>query len=457
MLNISENSIRDRVRVRDFRAHTLLQDHLPKRILRIALTTLICALIVLFLPWTQNINSKGFVTTRSPEQRPQAIQSVITGKLEKWYVREGDFVNKGDTIVFISETKTEYFDPNLVARTSEQMTAKAESIDAYEGKAGALQDQFAALQAARELKLAQTRNKIDQSLLEIETDSVNLVAEEAQLNIAQNQYDRINQLYEEGLKSLSELQEKFNKLQEAQAKVQAKRNKLLYRRQELANYRIDLNAIEREYADKLAKSRSDLQSARVDQLNAVAATSKLQTDLASYTLRQQLYYITAPQAGYVTKTLKKGLGEIIKEGTDIATIMPAEYDLAVEAYVEPLDLPLIRIGEQVRMRFDGWPAIVISGWPQASTGIFSGTVVAIDQFTNDKGKYRILVSPDDEEKAWPELLRVGAGVQTFVMLNDVPIWYELWRQLNGFPPDFYQEEAPKEEDVKLKAPIKSVK
>jgi len=24
-----------------------------------------------------------------------------------------------------------------------------------------------------------------------------------------------------------------------------------------------------------------------------------------------------------------------------------------------------------------------------------------------------------------------------VLLKDVPIWYELWRQINGFPPDYY--------------------
>jgi hypothetical protein len=40
---------------------------------------------------------------------------------------------------------------------------------------------------------------------------------------------------------------------------------------------------------------------------------------------------------------------------------------------------------------------------------------------------------------------VGSGASGIALLNDVPIWYELWRQLNGFPPDYYEmKEAPAE-------------
>ncbi|MGB5387644.1 MAG: biotin attachment protein, partial [Eudoraea sp.] len=39
---------------------------------------------------------------------------------------------------------------------------------------------------------------------------------------------------------------------------------------------------------------------------------------------------------------------------------------------------------------------------------------------------------------WPKDLRVGSGAYTIALLEDVPIWFELWRQLNGFPPNYYQ-------------------
>jgi adhesin transport system membrane fusion protein len=118
--------------------------------------------------------------------------------------------------------------------------------------------------------------------------------------------------------------------------------------------------------------------------------------------------------------------------------MPTNYDMAVETFVDPIDLPLIHKGEKVRIQFDGWPAIIFSGWPNVSYGTYGGEVVAIETFISPNGKYRILVAPDKEEERWPEALRVGSGAFTLALLEDVPIWYELWRRLNGFPPDYYQ-------------------
>jgi hypothetical protein len=170
--------------------------------------------------------------------------------------------------------------------------------------------------------------------------------------------------------------------------------------------------------------------------------TKMQVDLASYRVRAGNYYITAPQRGYITRAVKTGIGELIKEGEDLVSVMPARFDLAVELYVRPMDMPLINKGQPVRFLFDGWPAIVFSGWPNTSYGTFGGRVVAIDNFISPNGRYRILVGPDPEDAPWPDALRVGSGAVGFALLKDVRIWYELWRQLNGFPPDLYQQPAP---------------
>lgn len=458
MLNISENNSTKSLRTKDFKAFKVLRKSKVKRMTLYLILGLILSLVIsLFLPWTQNIQTKGYVTTRSPEQRPQAIQSVISGKLETWFVREGDFVEAGDTIVRISEVKSEYFDPNLIERTNEQVAAKTQSIQAYGDKVKALQGQYTALLASKELKLEQTQNKIQQTRNKILIDSIDLAAYQMNYEIAENQLERTKELHEKGLKTLTELQEKTLKTQAVNAKVNSQQNKLLNQKNVLSNLFIELNAVEREYADKLAKSQSDQQSALSSKLESVAATSKLKNKLGNYSQRQDLYQITAPQAGYITKTIKKGIGGIIKEGTDIATIMPAKYDLAVEAYLKPQDLPLLTIGNIVKLRFDGWPAIVISGWPESSTGIFSGEIIAIDQFISDNGFYRMLVSPVNTDRQWPEALRVGTGADNFILLKDVPIWYEIWRQLNGFPPDYYDKKEKREKDIKRKAPLKSVK
>jgi adhesin transport system membrane fusion protein len=112
--------------------------------------------------------------------------------------------------------------------------------------------------------------------------------------------------------------------------------------------------------------------------------------------------------------------------------------LAVSLYIDPIDMPLMNLGQKVRVQFDGWPAIVFSGWPNVSYGTYGATIYAIDQFISSNGKYRILVKPDPNDHPWPNELRFGSGTKTMILLKNVPIWYELWRQINGFPPDYYK-------------------
>ena len=163
----------------------------------------------------------------------------------------------------------------------------------------------------------------------------------------------------------------------------------------------------------------------------------MENSFANYKYRNGLLFIKAPQDGFINKVLKGGIGETFKEGDKILGIMPSQYDLAVETYVRPIDLPLVHLGEKVRVQFDGWPAIIFSGWPNVSYGTYGAKVVAIENFTSDNGLYRILLSPDKEDHAWPSAIRVGSGAKTIALLEDVPIWFELWRQLNSFPPNYY--------------------
>jgi hypothetical protein len=200
---------------------------------------------------------------------------------------------------------------------------------------------------------------------------------------------------------------------------------------------MELMTLENEFQEKLAKSRSDLYSSLTMQYEAEGDLNKLQNMLSNYRFRGGLYWILAPQDGYITKATKTGIGEMIKEGEEIVTIMPGDIEIAVEMYIRPIDLPLIRPGNTFRFLFDGWPAVVFSGWPQLSFGTFGGKVVVIDNFANDKGMYRMLVVPDPNDIPWPEALRVGSGAQGIALLRNVPLWYELWRQLNGFQPDYY--------------------
>jgi multidrug resistance efflux pump len=408
----------------------------------------ILVLIALFLPWTQNISGTGNVTTLKPGQRPQSIQSVISGRLEKWYVQEGDFVNKGDTILFISEVKEDYMDPNLVQNTKKQVDAKKQSFQSYGSKVISLSEQIKAITNEKKLKKEQARNKIKQAILKIKSDSMDLAAVKTQLKIATTQFNRAIQLNKDGLKPLTDVEEKRLKLQEAEAKIITQENKLLSSKNELINAKVETNRIDAEYSEKESKAQSDQFTAMSNQYDTEAQVNKLQNQYANYSIRNGMYYIKASQSGYINRALQSGIGETIKEGTPIATIMPASFDIAVETYVNPIDLPLISKGEKVRVWFDGWPTIVFSGWPDISYGTFGGKIVAIENFISENGKYRVLIAPDKKDIKWPKQLSIGAGAKTIALLNNVPVWFELWRTLNGFPPNYYKPGTTKEKEKK---------
>lgn len=439
MLNISKNPLNKTVHLTGFKStDRVFHKRHYKHFNRFLLGATIFGFIVLFLPWTQNIRGNGFLTTLKPDQRPQTIQSPIPGRIEKWYVQEGDFVQKGDTILFISEIKNEYFDPRLVERTGQQIKAKEMSVESYQGKVKALNNQIGALANERGLKFEQAKNKLLQSQLKVQSDSTDLEAAKTNISIAERQFDRTSQLEQEGLKAVTEVEEKRLKLQETQAKLISQENKLLAAKNEVLNAEMEINRVQAEYTDKISKAQSDMYTAQSSQFDSEAQVTKLENEYTNYEMRNDMYYVRAPQSGHINKALQGGLGETFKEGDQLVGIMPAIYDMAVESFVEPLDLPLIHIGEKVRIQFDGWPAIVFSGWPNASYGTYGGKVIAIETFISDNGKYRLLLSPDPDEQEWPKNVRVGSGANTIALLEDVPIWYELWRQLNGFPPNYYQ-------------------
>lgn len=439
MLNISPHSVRKYVDGADLDTLKAVEGlHSGRVLLRMITILFLVGLFILFLPWTQIISSEGQVTTLRPDQRPQTIHSVIPGRIEQWFVKEGDFVNKGDTILFISEVKDEYFDPSLLDRTQEQLTAKEMSVSSYMEKVRSLDNQIDALVQTSRLKFEQAQNKYKQAQLKILTDSMDFKAARLAVEIADEQYRRMEKLYKDGLKSLTDLESRRLTMQKAQAEVISYENKLLTSRNELINAEVELMSIQAQYRDDISKAESEKFTALSSMYDAEAVVTKLQNQYMNYSVRIGLYYILAPQDGYVTKAIQSGLGETFKEGESIVSIMPSKYDLAIEVYVKPIDLPLVEFGQPVRIQFDGWPAIVFSGWPNTSYGTYGGKVFAIDNFISPNGMYRVLVSPDPEDVPWPTALRVGSGSNSMMLLKDVSIGYELWRKINGFPPDYYK-------------------
>lgn len=402
-------------------------------------------ILFLFLPWQQNIRGQGKLTTLSPKNRPQMVESAIAGRITKWFIIEGDFVNKGDTLLSITEIKDKYFDPDLILRLEEQLDAKINSGDAKENKIRALRRQIGALDKALEAKNAQAINKLNQARLKLEADSLGFLAEKVNYDNMSSIYERNKNRFEAGNITLTKFQEIETKFQLGAAKVLKAENEWLQRKADLANAELELASIDAEYTDKISKANSDLNGTISSMNETRAEISKMENELTNVRIRRSQYQIIAPQSGYVVKAIKVGIGETIKEGDAIATILPESNDKAVEMYVKAMDIPLIRKGKKVRVLFDGWPALQFSGWPNVSVGTFGGEVAIVDRVQSGNGLFRIIVKPDPKDEPWPDQLRLGGGIKGWVMLNNVPVWYEIWRTMNGFPPTIYEEDIPQDQ------------
>ncbi len=399
---------------------------------------IIILLLSSFLPWTQNIRAKGTVTTLRQEQRPQELNTIIAGRVLKWYVKEGDFVKEGDTILQLGEVKVDYFDPKLLSRTQQQIDAKQQSIEGYMSKAGTAETQTAALLQGQILKLQSLDNKLLQQQLKVTSDSTDLIAVNNELAVYRRQIDAAKTMLDSGAISLVEFEKRRVSFQNGSAKKISAENKFSQSRQELIGLRIEKNSAVQEYIDKISKAEGDKFSSLSTAASTEADVAKLQNLYASYDARNKLYYILAPQNGQITKAKKAGIGEMLKEGEMIVEVVPTSIQYAVEMFVEPMDLPLINIGQKVRFVFDGFPAIVFSGWPQNSFGTFGGKVSAVETSVSNNGKFRVLVAEDPDDRKWPLQLRIGGGANGISLLKDVHIYYELWRNINGFPPDYYK-------------------
>jgi multidrug resistance efflux pump len=423
MLNLSKQRI-DKVIAQErlYSLRALKRPKLGRMLARWLMAISLIFLIFLFVPWQQNIRGKGMVTAFSPMNRPQTVESAIAGRIQQWHIREGEYVEKGDTIITLAEIREKYFDPQLLLRLSEQIKAKESSLSAKADKARALSRQINALRLAM-------KNKIDQA-------KASLDAERIRFQNMENQFDRNKKLFEAGNIPLTKYQEIEYKYQGAQA--------------DYLNAQIELNRVEAEYLDKISKAESERSNTESEMFDTEADLAKLRNEYANMQIRNQQYQIIAPQDGVMVKAMKAGIGETIKEGDAVCTILPlTQSDMAAEMYIKAMDVPLISKGRKVRIIFDGWPALQFSGWPSVSVGTFGGEVTVIDYVNSRPGEFRILITPDKDDEIWPKQLRMGSGIKGWVMLDDVPVWYEIWRQLNGFPPSLYR--APLDEVLERKS------
>jgi multidrug efflux pump subunit AcrA (membrane-fusion protein) len=342
MLNLSPTNKNQLPREDFWALKSVIKEKSSKKIVRVFYVFFFLAFVFMFIPWTQNVRSNGKLITLRPEQRPQTINTIIAGRIEKWYVKDGDIVKKGDTLLFISEVKDGYFDPKLIERTKDQIRVKEQSVRTYGDKVVSLDNRIDALIESGKLKLQQAQIKLKQTRLKLISDSIDYQVARNNYDIAKDQFERFEKLTKEGLKSQTDLEIRKVSMQRAQGSMISAQQKLLQSRNDIIDAKVELSSIEAKYRDEISKAESDKFSAMTSMFETEVDVTKLQTQSANYSIRNGMYVITAPQDGVVTKVIQSGIGETVKQGEEVLTIMPRVYDLAVEMYIRPMDLPLIQ-------------------------------------------------------------------------------------------------------------------
>lgn len=411
-----------------------------------ALVVLVCGL--LWAPWQQSVPGIGQVVALDPLERPQTIQAPVEGQVVEWYAREGSRVKQGDPLVKIVDN-----DPNLLERLRAAVAAAADKVRAYEDKVDSYDAQVRFYRSARDLQISISNGQLEIAKQKLRGEQESLTAAKAGSLQAKQQYDRYRNLLEQKLASPQEVEVETAKLAKADADVQkysadvsAAQRDVEVKQQYVEYARADAEAKIVEAQAKKQTTEGELAAAKDSLLKAERDVARLQTQL-----------VTAPRNGVVVRLIANqgGLGRQVHAGAPLLQFVPDYNQRAVELWVDGNDAPWITAGRDVRLQFEGWPALQFTaGMPQASLGTFGGKVLLVDAAPNALGKFRVLVVPTDDpsEPAWPGIdvdsardvrreLRQGVRVNGWILLNQVTLGYELWRQLNGFPPSIEPQRA----------------
>lgn len=419
-------------------------------------------LAMLLLPWQQTVTGSGSVVAYEPLDRQQVIQSPLKGRIARWgeNIRENARVRAGQLILEIQD-----FDPLLLERYDLQVAASERQMDAAEDQLEAARSQLNANRTivestrsqveawvtVREQTVAAAEEYVQMAERKIEAVQEKLKAAEATLAQAEADHQRQAGLFQKGIASELKMQTAEQKYAESQAKVRELQAEVAGAQNELEAKRRERNAKEREYQAKvdyaeatLRKAQSDVAKAEADLAKSQGEVTKAEKELldAQVKLSRQRdsQLIRAPRDGYVMNLLAYQKGEFVKEGDPLFTLVPLTENRAVQIWIDGQDAPLTGPGRHVRLQFEGWPAVQFSGWPSVAVGTFGGQVALVDASDDGNGQFRILIVPDAEDSAWPSsrYLRQGVRANGWVLLDRVPLWYEIWRQLNGFPPTVSQ-------------------
>jgi multidrug resistance efflux pump len=392
------------------------------------------------LPWQQTSRGTGQVVAFAPQERQQSVQSPTKGIVAKIAdgLVEGSIVKKGDFLLEVqpfAANMAEQLDGQLQELKTKEETAKV--------KAEAYGQNVEGFPEALDFAISGATEMVSAAKAKLQSKKRQISAYQAKMLQAQLNYDRQNGLFLKGLKPAKEIEKLKKELDVTQADVESIR-------QDVMGLENELKAKQEELEEKRRVAKTKIDYARALQQDALGSAATIRKEIADVEMKlgqMNRMTITAPRDGTIFRLNVNERGDSVKEGDSLLTIIPEATQKVVELYLNGNDIALVKIDQEVRLQFEGWPAVQVAGWPSLAVGAFSGKVATMDATDSGKGEFRILVIPDETKEAWPiesdRFLRQGVRTNGWVQLGTVSLGYEVWRQMNGFPVITPTEEAKK--------------
>jgi multidrug efflux pump subunit AcrA (membrane-fusion protein) len=398
-----------------------------KRIAR--LLTLIFIALPAFMalaPWRQHVSGVGRVTAFQPLDRVQSVEAPVSGRVVELFVTEGTPVETGAPLLRLVD-----IDPEKIGRIEAKIEATEKDLEFTQLNVTTYTNQVAILENARDLTVLTLRAKADAATEKLRAAEQKVTAARAKATFAKEQAERLARLSPRFVEELKRI--------EAEAKAMEAAADVTAAEAEAQSAKKSAEAAEAELGKEREVANSKVESARASAQSATGKVAEIRAKLADLTgeLRaQQTQLVLAPRDGRVFRLAVNTVSSIVKSGQQLLQIVPDTSERAVELMIRGVDVPLIDVGRKVRLQFEGWPAVQVIGWPSVAVGTFGGVVKLVDATDLGNGQFRIVILPDPDDADWPEAkwLRQGVRTKGWVLLDEVRLGYEIWRQLNGFPP-----------------------
>ncbi len=415
-------------------AHLLPSPARPRRVASmLGMTVFIALLFAAAAPWRQNIRATGSIIALSPDERPQTVDAPISGRIARWHVVEGEHVEEGQLLVEIVDN-----DPNRLERIEAQREGARARVEAYANQITAHEERVAAYEASREARIRSARESRASARESLRSRQERVAAATARHETSIAQDERVESLSNRGFATRRDQELATLAAESARAALESARA-------DERSAQASVRRAEAELTRARASADADLRSARASLASARQNHAKAEMDLVELdtrVVRQGMGRIVAPRAGTVQRILVRQFAAQVSSGEALARFVPDSGERAAALYVDGNDAALISPGRHVRIQFEGWPAIQFAGWPSVAVGTFGGVVQFVDPSDDGSGDFRVVITElrEDDDYPWPNPrhLRQGTRAKGWILLGEVSVGFEIWRQLNGFPPAFQQ-------------------